>query len=58
MKWRYPILLFVGRRWTGWGFLYRPLPLARENGLLDLPGPGGFEDAILEQNMCYKMCGG
>ena len=36
MKWRRPILLFVGLGWAGWGFLYRPFPLLGENGVLDL----------------------
>ena len=36
MKWRHPILLFVGLGGSAWGFLYRPFPLLEENPLLDL----------------------
>ena len=36
MKWRHPILLFLGLCGSAWGFLYRPFPLLEENPLLDL----------------------
>ena len=36
MKWRHPILLFVGLAWADWCFLYRPFPLFGEDDLLDL----------------------
>ena len=37
MKWRHPILIFVGLCWSAWGFLYRPFPLLESgNDLLDL----------------------
>ena len=36
MKWRHPILLFVGLAWSDWCFLYRPFPLLGEDDLLDL----------------------
>ena len=36
MKWRHPILLFMGLAWADWRFLYRPFPLLGEDDLLDL----------------------
>ena len=38
MKWRHPILLFVGLCGFAWGFIYRPLPLLGENPLLGRRG--------------------
>ena len=39
MKWRPPVLLFVGLCWASWSFLYRPFILLGENGVLDLVAP-------------------
>ena len=33
MKWRHPILLFVGLCWSVWGFLYSGFALSGERSL-------------------------
>ena len=49
MKWRPPVLLFVGLCWASWSFLCRPFILLGENGVLDLVAfhPPHFYDGLV-----------